>query len=380
MATLNVYDSWTAVPSGAVSQRLNRIYTRSRSANVKTSQWAERVKNPNVFVPPTNFSASISTVLYGYYSYVDTSGNGGHGAANSNYLRSAPSVDWGGLESKAVIQALNRLKDQKVNLAQAFAERGQTASLVTSTVLRFATAYRKLRKRDVQGCAHALGFSTRARWKGLSQTWLELQYGWKPLLSDVYGAVEELRKKDEDYPQRYRVKITGSATTKWVDPVTARLTDGNRRIVHSVRKQVARTDVYLYYSLVNPTLATASAIGFTNPAQLAWELVPYSFVVDWFVPIGSWLSTFDADLGYAYLGGCSTDHMEYNDNEYFIELTPAGKALYRQFYHGPQSRYDKTVVRTKYLSSPLPRFPGFKNPFSLHHLANALSLLKSSVR
>jgi hypothetical protein len=40
----------------------------------------------------------------------------------------------------------------------------------------------------------------------------------------------------------------------------------------------------------NPALATAQAVGLTNPALVAWELVPYSFVIDWFLPIGNWLT------------------------------------------------------------------------------------------
>jgi len=35
----------------------------------------------------------------------------------------------------------------------------------------------------------------------------------------------------------------------------------------------------------------------TNPALVAWELVPFSFVADWFVPIGSWLTAIAPLIG-----------------------------------------------------------------------------------
>ncbi len=42
----------------------------------------------------------------------------------------------------------------------------------------------------------------------------------------------------------------------------------------------------------NPNLFLASRLGLTNPAAVAWELVPYSFVVDWFVNVGDYLNQF----------------------------------------------------------------------------------------
>jgi hypothetical protein len=42
----------------------------------------------------------------------------------------------------------------------------------------------------------------------------------------------------------------------------------------------------------NPNLYLASQLGFVNPAAIAWELVPFSFVVDWFVNVGEFLNNF----------------------------------------------------------------------------------------
>jgi hypothetical protein len=35
-------------------------------------------------------------------------------------------------------------------------------------------------------------------------------------------------------------------------------------------------------------------LGLTDPLSVAWELIPYSFVVDWFVPIGTYLDNLNA--------------------------------------------------------------------------------------
>jgi hypothetical protein len=52
---------------------------------------------------------------------------------------------------------------------------------------------------------------------------------------------------------------------------------------------------------INRTLAS---LGLTNLASVGWEVMPYSFVIDWAVPVGNWLNLQDADTGLEYVQGC----------------------------------------------------------------------------
>jgi hypothetical protein len=45
------------------------------------------------------------------------------------------------------------------------------------------------------------------------------------------------------------------------------------------------------------SLKQLSQLGITNPALLVWELIPYSFVIDWLIPVGDFLSSLDALVG-----------------------------------------------------------------------------------
>lgn len=40
-----------------------------------------------------------------------------------------------------------------------------------------------------------------------------------------------------------------------------------------------------------------ASFGITNPLELAWELIPYSFVIDWAFNVGNVLSGLDALIG-----------------------------------------------------------------------------------
>lgn len=49
--------------------------------------------------------------------------------------------------------------------------------------------------------------------------------------------------------------------------------------------------------------AVAANTGISNPALLAWELLPWSFVIDWFIPVGDYLESLSAFDGFTFSGG-----------------------------------------------------------------------------
>lgn len=47
----------------------------------------------------------------------------------------------------------------------------------------------------------------------------------------------------------------------------------------------------------NPNLYEANRLGLTNPAAVAWEVVPFSFLIDWFVNVGEVIGGYTSELG-----------------------------------------------------------------------------------
>ncbi len=376
------------------------VYNRSeiKGAVVKTPQHALRRTRPNVYLPPTPRSCSVTESKKMKGGYADKFGQSQVGYRNNFPSRALPGIDTSTIESKAINKALGSLKGQRVNYAQAFAERQQTANLVASTAARIGRAFNAVRhgkvqqakdillgtprkqvrktKRALQAAARARKKTSKARSAGskaIGNTWLELQYGWKPLLSDVHGALEELHAQDSAEPNRYMVDARGSGKDRYKSYYSV--------LNSSIRETGYETAdggcfIHLTYKLRNPILATLADSGITNPANLAWELLPYSFVADWFVPVGAYLQTLDADVGYDFLGGSKTVRKE--TRVFNVRQTREGSVLGSLWYweYSQGERYSKTVVRTVYASAPSGAKPHFKNPLSLHHMANALSLLQ----
>lgn len=276
---------------------------------------------------------------------------------------------------RALVKARLAMKDTSVNLGVAFAERNKTARMVGDNAIQLAKAMMKLRRKDWKGAARELGIYKpgKPRGKSVTDRWLELQYGWKPLLSDVYGATEALAKRPHS---DWRVTGKGSSVDH-IDNLHVEGLNQDRCETRctGLRGSFVRIDAVPE----NDLLIALSALGITNPLFVGWELVPYSFVIDWFLPIGTFLDSLDAMLGY---GATSTSLTNFSKLRWDTVGIPQPTHNMPYWYRSTNltsgyKRYvwvDRTVSDTV----PLPTLPRFKDPRSLAHMANGLSLLASA--
>lgn len=364
-----------------------KVFTKLKRYRPKTIRYS-----PDVWRPPLPYSGSFSegdvTHFQGRVEYKDIWGglSGRSGCLDgSTYGLVSPAIPsfTGSLENRAVIKALNKLKNQNINLGVAFTERHETSELLLGTLRSLSTAASALRRGDLRRVGRALDIrppSQVPRGKVFFEKFLELQYGWRPLLSDLYGAVAALHERDQADAQRYAVTVKAAVK----DPFRV-YTNGRQgpdyTTVSSVYEGFEGAFVRLDYFLENPLLASLSSLGITNPLEIVWERVPYSFLVDWFLPIGAYLSALDATLGYQFRAGSVTRLFR---SEYHGNLMPGKRDQYHYPYrvYGSANVRQLAISREVYGSSPLPRIPSFKNPLpkSGQHIANAIALLSSRLR
>jgi hypothetical protein len=282
--------------------------------------------------------------------------------------------------SELEIRALNNLKGQNVSLGVAFAERKQTVRLFTSnlaTIRGSLARFQRANPKDWRTVKRMLysGNLPRASWKNIPKRWLELQYGWSPLLADILGSCKALEKANKEIGRLYAVQAGGKKIVH-VDANSAT----SMGTLYRTYKYDIRYQVKLWYKMRNPLLAELNSLGLVNPASIVWEKVRYSFVVDWFVPIGGWLSAMDADLGYDFVQGIRSDMQRISmEVRRFVPGKPYGPTT-RFVGDSPRISWEAVdFIRTKYGGSPVPGLY-FKSPFSAGHIANALSLLSQQFR
>jgi len=276
--------------------------------------------------------------------------------------------------------------DQKFNFAQFVAERKQVANMINDTVQKVTKVIGYLRKRkfrkalDVLGITHHPGkFS-----KDLGNNWLALQYGWKPLLADAHGAAEHLAKNSASRPLFLRVRKTVKVSLPEVR-TSSTLVDGGGTYIGPLdwtfSDRTTASMCKLEFVVTNDFIRQGRELGLTDPLTLAWELLPWSFVYDWFLPVGDFLQRLSYDSGLTYVGGCSS-------TKSFQKVSARLRSGTYSYAGGGLSTVSGDALicenhrftRLIYPSPPRAVLPGFKDPFSATHVANALALLRGTIR
>lgn len=145
---------------------------------------------------------------------------------------------------------------------------------------------------DIAGVADALGVSPlqkrKARNHGHTATslWLEYTYGWRPLVTDIYSAAIAVHTITQQ-PAVRRVAAKPLIKNQAVDR------PNNNGPFYDHRVQQVGYKIVGYFSH-NP--APSYVLGLTDPLSIAWELVPFSFVADWVLPIGNYLQALNAAI------------------------------------------------------------------------------------
>jgi hypothetical protein len=131
---------------------------------------------------------------------------------------------------------------------------------------------------------------------------LELKFGWVPLIQDIYNLTDTLQKPLKGNYERCRGSGSGTRSFEETYSPGFPYGSGENRCVMNYRVGLT---AHVYS--VNPNLLLANNLGLINPVSVAWQVVPLSFVVDWFLPVNRFLSSF-TDLVGSNLVDCSISY------------------------------------------------------------------------
>jgi len=350
-----VHDPAVGAGSSYPTQTLRVIHTRTGAT---TPKYREKARNGTLPMLPLDYRYTVIHSGKGTRVEVQTAPGtpgtstigGDWGVVGAGYWGTKVGIsrltagEKADIDAQATTRVLNKIKNQKVNWPQDFGERAQTLYLLTNTVKRLAMAYAAFKAGQLSKAVGILGsaqpsrrfkkkyrtlqkpsFAQKAKKggrtkayfekragagsvfspKNLASLWLEFQYGWRPLVSSAQGTIgtfqSQLEKgeivKVQSYYRETFERVVNSTTqpSSWQYQDSENVTKGSHKVAFTI-----------YYKLINTDAHNMAATGFSNPLNLGWELIPFSFVVDWFVNIGNYLSSLDATLGLAFEKGCKT--------------------------------------------------------------------------
>lgn len=203
--------------------------------------------------------------------------------------------------------------------------------------------------------------------KQFASWWLEISYGWMPLLKDAEEGAQFLAHQlnvplQTTFRTSVRKEIKLKHVTTWqayggLYDATGGSTRTHRR---SLIAKISEKD------------SIPKLLGLTTLESVAWELTPWSFVVDWFIPIGDWLTA----RGHAQ--GLKGTFIT-SDKQVGINHTPTGDFSYTVNAWAPAQYRSVNFSRTisYVLKVPMPTMKPLAKAASWRHCANAVALLVS---
>ena len=280
------------------------------------------------------------------------------------------------------INLINRLKTavrgSDFNMGNFLGEGHETLRMIGDSALTIASSLRSLRKGDVYTATRTLLKNgkplygrtldrvavRRGAASQLSSNWLALNWGWMPLLQDMRSGAELLAHK-LNVPFSRRVRVASSKRAPHVYDY-ATMAGG-----WFARKQII--------AILSEPESIPKMMGLLDPEVVAWELTPFSMLVDYVVPIGSWLEA------RAFASGLTGKFITTSIKECVVESISLGKTYervpgYPSHYEGDtKGAYRRQITLDRVVSTslevPKPKVQPLDKIFSFRHCVNALALL-----
>jgi len=305
------------------------------------------------------------------------------------------SIAVSGFDSNLKNAALDKLEAKAgvnitANLAQDFLQFGQLKRLIAGNFSSITRASELSRRGQMRAAANELfrGASIPKVKDGKPTTnltiiaarWLELQYGWKILMKEIEDLLKAMARNNEHKPPVKRVRVRSRRRKNFSNfqgPWTVGLEKGELQVIE---EQYCTIGIRYQHS---PTFnLLLQQTGWLNGINLAWELLPYSFVADWALPIGPYLQSLNVWSGMVFKDGFITQFVRSRQQGIFdgsVTSTVGSTTV----THSVIATYSCTKVnlqREILTDFPMKDLPRFRDPASLTHALNALALLKVRFR
>jgi len=208
------------------------------------------------------------------------------------------------LKDEVTNALLDAMHNSDVDVGVFLGELPETIELISLTAIKVARAFRQARKGNWKNVAAILDVDSIPGIVGrVNNGWLAYSFGWKPLLNDIFGSITAVNNGLDRALDKFQTRtiVREEVSTSFV-PLAGYVAE-NDGFTKGIQGGVA-------YGVDNTKLQALKYLGLLNPLNIAWELVPYSFVIDWLVPIGNWLRGWTAPIGVSFSHGYLTRYVK----------------------------------------------------------------------
>jgi len=301
----------------------------------------------------------------------------GYPADKSANIRDIVLVNaYGKIEPK-VVAAVENIRDLKQTHA---------------TLVRISSAFKNViddlllhkNRRLVRGLASYNYKKTKSLRNDLSNTWLEARYGLTPLIYEFDSVMKELaRFKDKN---RWQIARSFLSRQKSKTYLLNRSSFSGQFYDLKWNRTVTTTDIAsagVFFKVGDKTtlelIQQWASVRPKDFLSVAWELVPFSFVADWFTNIGRWLAGIPFDVTVQYGPSFVQSHSK------VVDSIDGFNANYSSADYGSLGRVPlggDEVSTFFYIRTKNPAYPAFPNldcNILIRHLVDAICLSNQAI-
>lgn len=265
----------------------------------------------------------------------------GYGGTNMGYSAGyEESLKYARSYNQAYERFVAKLGDRS-ELGTSLAEFRSSLSMVSQRALQLMRGWGHLKRGRFRSFLKEFGITPKPKDKGrlsnrpkqAGSLWLEYWMGWAPTVGDMHASALVLTS----VPPSTRIKTVGKTTFRVVDPYDPQdgwLAEG---------KTICRLEADV--EVTNPNLFLANQLGLINPAQILYNLMPWSWMIGWFVNFSQIISSFTDFAGLKLSRICRTYHSVWHTWRY------RSGGLWDRLYPQYQNRYRCVSTRRAPLGS-----------------------------
>lgn len=318
--------------------------------------------NPGNKIDPTNwaYDIKIDRFFTGQMHYISSPNNGSTGSIYTGNGTVAEATAWA--RSRLYNRALERL-NEKVHSSADWSEDLAHASQLKSLGNLCKTAEDLAKEGKKSGS------------KALASAFLQGKYGWLPLLGNIFDTATAIAQPVVNNGITIRAGASERIRVdKYIPNLWIYAPNGVKHFENG--KMGCRFQVTMK-GLKGPSFSDFTTL---NPLYLAWNLLPYSFVVDWFYNVGGYMEAFEKSLknNANFRSGFYTELYSNRIKEIALNAKWLANDTIVDYARGRQKLvYFRRTVLTSY---PLPRLPTLEVDLGSSRLLAAAALLRSILK
>lgn len=252
------------------------------------------------------------------------------------------------LRHKAVTEAHANASSAELSLLMVAAEGRKSVESMGSIMYRVFRIVKAARKLDLKYIRKEL------TWKELQDRYMELRYAIRPLVIDAKGTMSALEESKAYKSTRATARGFASYSFTDEDSFTTQPDSGHELTI--ARKSAIVVDIRAGV-LTDVVKTPVSVWGLDQPLETMWEVIPFSFIIDWFINVGETIAAWSPSAGVTELASWVTVHQNRVHENSLVGARNLGSYNYKNSFSWSGTRTITSEHKTRYTNPQLSVYP-----------------------